>query len=279
MPDNAEGQVSNTQGQPVAAPSTAADAAVQPSTQQTPPENFSEYSADVSLDDVLTVTDPETGREVSASLKELVEAHKRLSALHGVGVDTYVRALQGDQAARQEILRRIAGQPSVAATPQGASPATIPTAESAVPPPSARPPVPEGWEEIKQYVEQKRAQDIRQGIAKLLEDKQFTALAVRPDAVDRVIERLTLMHQNGIQITQPVLMNVIAEMNKVEQEVQERIKSSAGSLGVEEPFRGGSPEIFSKPRPHPFKEKEAWKKDLAERFRAAIMADRASSGM
>lgn len=236
----------------------------------------------LSFDEVINWTDANGGQQ-KATVESLLSAHEKLSGSNSADFNLYLKAQQGDRDAAQQFLTKIkslAGSPVLTPTIDVKPP--IPT-EQAASSGTPSPATPEGWNEMVDYINQQRQNDIRNGIKSTISSTpEFGALRVRPTAVEDVINRLSALHQNGIQMNAQIVNQVLKEMNEVEKSYQEGLQSKyrseadSGGLGVDNPFLGGDAKAYedSKPNVTDWEKYRPW---LDTKLRFAIQSDKVAS--
>lgn len=225
--------------------------------------------------------DEATGTD-SATLQELIDARRMLKT-YGEDFQTFQRAVAGDPAAIQAIVQKASRDRQ---TP-GATGVTQPT--PAIPPgqPGMRETPPAGiapaeWEQVRAWVERARTNETRRGISEFLRgNPEYHSLALRPDAVDKVITELNRVYsETRSPVTPQVLENVVRTLNNIEVEYLKRVgaeqQTQAGELGLSDLFRGGPVNPPEPSRPDFRKDPVGYKKYLAGRFREAVQAARES---
>jgi len=214
----------------------------------------------------------------SATLQELIDARRMLRS-YGQDFTLFQKAVGGDPAAIQAIVSKATAERQGAGAP-GVTPAAPSTPAAPATPPAGV--SPQEWEQVRAWVDRARTTETRRGITEFLQSKpEYHSLALRPDAVDKVISELNRVYETTRNpITPQVLENVVRFLNNIEVEYVKRVKaedqSQAGELGLTDLFRGGPPGAPEQKRPDFRRDPEGYKKYLAGRAREAIQAARES---
>lgn len=253
------------------APATPAPVAQQPQAPQ-------HQDMRVGLDHRIQVDLPD-GNRIDVPLKDLVNSHRQFQKVKDSGYELFDRAMKGDVSAAQEYLNRFGGsapaptpgvsQPQPSGQPQSEMEARLKAMEAQL-------------RDATQITSQYRQQQITNGLNDMLKNEEFSALRQRPDAVEYILKELDLLVAQGQQVNANVVSNLARVLNQKEATYQENLlkplKERMGELGVDDPFRGGTPQAVTTERPDHTKDPEAYKAWARQKLRAAMFQDSVAAG-
>lgn len=197
------------------------------------------------------------GQSATIKAKHLMAAHAEMQQVKATGYDLYLRGMQGDQAAAQEYLRRIA--------PMAMS-RTAPAAHQAPQQQPQQPAIdPQQFKDLKDYVDQQRTAQVRSALEEIVRRPDYSALQLKPGAVDEVLTDVLAYYRQHGGIEPGKVHEIVRARNQREAEYQAQIRapleSMIGEMGVSDPFRGDTASVYvGQQRPNPVRDPQGWKK-------------------